>query len=359
MNDLLAQVHDPYLGDSLAALGARLSEDGRTLQLTLPYAGRGAAAELQAAIEQVWEGEPPRLALDVDIAAVAPAVPKPPIEGVKNIILVTSAKGGVGKSTVAANLALALAAEGARVGMLDADLYGPSQAKMFGLEEQRPQVDGERMKPVVGHGVQVASIASHLNREDAPLIWRGAQLHTALQTLLRQTQWDAVDYLIVDTPPGTGDVHLTLTQQIPIAGAVVVSTPQEIALLDARKGLKMFKQLGVPVLGVIENMNMFICPACGHEEHIFGHDGAQLMSLQYLVNFIGSLPLDRRIQAQTDAGTPTVIAEPDSRIAELFRQMARKVSAAAILASREREAVVPQTEEDLRGGQVKEIRWNL
>ncbi len=359
MDDVLTRLHDPYLGDSFAQLGTTLDDEGKSLRLRLPYAGKGAASHLQAAMDAAWPGDAPQLVLDVDIATVPPAVPKPPIEGVKNIILVTSAKGGVGKSTVAANLALALAAEGARVGMLDADLYGPSQAKMFGVEDQRPEVNGEHMRPVMGHGVQVASIANHLNREDALLIWRGAQLHSALQTLLRQTQWDNVDYLIIDTPPRTGDVHLTLTQQIPIAGAVVVSTPQEIALLDAKKGLKMFKQLGVPVLGVIENMNMFICPKCGHEEHIFGHDGAQLMSLQYLVNFLGSLPLDRRIQAETDAGNPTVVADPESRIAELFRDMARKVGAAAILASREREAVVPQSEADLHGGQVKEIKWNL
>ncbi len=359
MNAILQTVHDPYLGDSLADLGATFDEATHTLRLTLPYAGLGAAPQLQAQLAEKWAGEAPKLELDVAVATVPPAVPKPPVEGVKNIILVTSAKGGVGKSTVAANLALALAAEGARVGMLDADLYGPSQAKMFGVEDQRPKVEGERMWPVLGHSVQVASIANHLNRDDAPLIWRGAQLHSALNTLLRQTVWEDVDYLIIDTPPGTGDVHLTLTQQIPIAGAVVVSTPQEIALLDARKGLKMFKQLSVPVLGVIENMNMFICPHCGGESHIFGHDGAQLMSLKYLVNFLGSLPLDARIQQQTDAGQPTVVAEPESRISALFREMARKVAAAAILENRNREAVVPQTEADLRGGQVKEIKWNL
>ena len=353
---MLDKVHDPYLGDSLAELGATL-EDG-TLRVTLPYAGAGVAPQLLEAARVA--GLPvERVEVDVAVAAVPPAVPRDPVEGVKNIILVTSAKGGVGKSTVAANLALALQAEGARVGMLDADLYGPSQAKMFGVEAQRPSVEGVRMGPVEGHGVQVASIANHLNREDAPLIWRGAQLHSALNTLLRQTVWQDVDYLIVDTPPGTGDVHLTLTQQIPIAGAVVVSTPQEIALLDARKGLKMFRQLKVPVLGVVENMNMFICPHCGGESHIFGHDGAQLMSLKYLVNFLGSLPLDARIQQQTDEGCPTVVAEPDGRITELFREMARKVAAAALLENRAHEPVVPQDADDLIAGQVQEIRWNI
>ncbi len=359
MQEALKAICDPYLGYSLDHFSPQWN--GHKLTLTLPYAGLGTTAELQRLITEKT-GKEIELQLKVAVEKVNPHPKAKPIENVKNVILVASAKGGVGKSTVAANLALALQAEGARVGILDADLYGPSQAQMLGVENLRPKLEGHKMYPLVGHGIQITSIANHLNREDAPLIWRGAQLHQALTTLLYDTLWTDLDYLIVDTPPGTGDIQLTLTQSIAVDGAVIVSTPQHIALLDAKKGLKMFKQMQVPLLGVIENMNMFICPHCGKTSHIFGHDGAQLMSLQYVVNFLGSLPLDEKIQAQTDKGNPPVAQDPNSEISQIFRDMARTIAAAAILENARREPTIPQQTSDLikvSSGHKQEIKWNI
>ncbi|BBP43337.1 iron-sulfur cluster carrier protein ApbC [Thiosulfativibrio zosterae] len=359
ITQLFSQLNDAYLGQPLSQF---LQGDDQHLTLTLPYPAQGAEADLRAKIDQAWSNlglKMPQIDFAYDIIANRTASKHHPIAGVKNIIAVSSAKGGVGKSTITANLALALQAEGARVGVLDADLYGPSQAKMFGIDNARPEINGKKMKPILAHDIQIATIANHLNREDTPLIWRGAQLNSALQTLLHDTEWDNLDYLVIDMPPGTGDVQLTISQQIPVAGAIIVSTPQEIALLDAKKGLKMFHQVNIPILGVIENMNMFICPKCGHEEHIFGHDGAQLMSLQYLVTFLGSLPLDKRIQEETDHGAPTVFKDPTAKVSLLFRDMARKAAASLILKAAELEAVVPQTEQDLMSGQIKEIKWNV
>jgi len=280
-----------------------------------------------------------------------------PLPNVKHIIAVSSAKGGVGKSTVAANLAMALSLEGYQVGMLDADLYGPSQPLIFGVADQRPEISEDgKMSPIMAHGIALMSIGFLLQREDSALMWRGAQLNSALQKLLFDTQWPALDVLVVDMPPGTGDVPLSLNQQVQVTGAIVVSTPQELALLDAKKGLKMMHQLHIPVLGVVENMNMFICPNCGHEAHLFGHDGAQLMSLQYLVNFLGSLPLDQRIQQGDDSGLPFVLAHPDDRITAIFRDVAR--NAMAVIEQQALAPVVPQTEAALQP-QVKEIKWNI
>lgn len=280
-----------------------------------------------------------------------------PLPNVKHIIAVSSAKGGVGKSTVAANLAMALSLEGYKVGMLDADLYGPSQPLIFGVADQRPDisVDG-KMSPIMAHGIALMSIGFLLQREDSALMWRGAQLNSSLQKLLFDTQWPELDVLIVDMPPGTGDIPLSLNQQVQVTGAIVVSTPQELALLDAKKGLKMMHQLHIPVLGVVENMNMFICPNCGHEAHLFGHDGAQLMSLQYLVNFLGSLPLDQRIQQGDDSGLPFVLAHPDDRITAIFREVARNMM--DVVAQQDLTPVVPQTAEALQP-QIKEIKWNI
>jgi ATP-binding protein involved in chromosome partitioning len=281
------------------------------------------------------------------------------LPNVKQVIAVSSAKGGVGKSTVAANLAMALQLEGYRVGVLDADLYGPSQPLIFGVSEQRPDVDANgKMSPIMAHGLALMSIGFHLQREDSALIWRGAQLNSALEKLLFDTNWPTLDYLVVDLPPGTGDIQLSLSQQVAVAGALVVSTPQELALLDAKKGLKMLHQLNIPVLGVVENMNMFICPQCGHEEHLFGHDAAQLMSLQYLVNFLGSLPLDKRIQQGDESGVPFVLAHPDDKISGIFREMARKVVAIVDQNTRDASPVVPQTAEQLQP-QIREIKWNI
>jgi len=244
---------------------------------------------------------------------------------VKNVIAVASGKGGVGKSTVAANLALALAAEGARVGMLDADIYGPSQPTMLGISGQPETTDGKSMEPMEGHGIQASSIGFLID-PDQPMVWRGPMVTQALQQLLMQTNWRDVDYLVVDMPPGTGDIQLTLSQQVPVTGAVIVTTPQDIALMDARKGLKMFEKVGVPILGIVENMAIHVCSKCGHAEHIFGEGGAARMGAEYGVEVLGSLPLDIRIREQADSGRPTVVAEPDGEIANAYKAIARKVA---------------------------------
>ncbi len=354
----LGSLHEPYLGKSLDELQA-LSHKNNLLTITLPYPAKGNEETLKTILEEA-ANEPLEISFDYQIKASQRRAPDGTLTNIKNIIAISSAKGGVGKSTVTANLALALQAEGAKVGILDADLYGPSQAKMFGIDSERPQINGDKIGSIKAHGIEIATIANHLNREDTPLIWRGAQLDSALKTLLFNTEWPELDYLLIDMPPGTGDVQLTISQQIPVSGAVVVSTPQEIALLDAKKGLKMFHQVEVPVLGVIENMNMFICPKCGHEEHIFGHDGAQLMSLQYMVNFLGSLPLDRRIQEETDAGKPTVFSEPDAKISAIFREIARKTASSLFIQDNEA-PVVPQTESQLKADSSgkQTIQWNI
>ena len=247
------------------------------------------------------------------------------LPNVKNIIAVASGKGGVGKSTTAVNLALALAAEGASVGLLDADIYGPSQPMMMGIEGRPESVDGKNMEPMENYGLQVMSIG-FLVAQDEAMIWRGPMATQALEQLLRQTNWKDLDYLIVDMPPGTGDIQLTLSQRVPMTGAVIVTTPQDIALLDAKKGIKMFEKVGVPILGIVENMAVHVCTNCGHVEHIFGADGGKRMAGQYGVPYLGALPLTMRIREQTDSGTPTVAAEPDGDIAALYKAVARQVA---------------------------------
>jgi len=247
------------------------------------------------------------------------------IPGVKNIIAVASGKGGVGKSTTAVNLALALAAEGANVGMLDADIYGPSQPTMLGITGRPESPDGQNLEPMLGHGLQAMSIGFLIDVE-TPMVWRGPMVTQALEQLLNQTKWKDLDYLVVDLPPGTGDIQLTLAQRVPVTGAVIVTTPQDIALIDARKGLKMFEKVGVPILGVVENMSLHICSNCGHEERIFGEGGGERMCKDYGTEFLGALPLDIRIREETDAGKPTVVAEPESRVAEIYRAIARRVA---------------------------------
>jgi ATP-binding protein involved in chromosome partitioning len=247
------------------------------------------------------------------------------LPGVKNIVAVASGKGGVGKSTMAANLALALAAEGASVGVLDADIYGPSQPTMLGVEGRPESADGKTMEPMENHGLQVMSIGFMIE-PDNPMIWRGPMATQALEQLLRQTNWRELDYLIVDMPPGTGDIQLTLSQRVPLTGAVIVTTPQDIALLDARKGLKMFEKVNVPILGIVENMAVYHCPNCGHTEHIFGADGGRKMAEQYGVDYLGALPLNLSIREQADSGRPTVVAEPDGEIAAVYKTVARQVA---------------------------------
>jgi len=244
---------------------------------------------------------------------------------VKNIIAVASGKGGVGKSTTAVNLALALAAEGAAVGILDADIYGPSQPMMLGVSGRPETKDGKTMEPLENYGVQVSSIGFLID-PDEPMVWRGPMVTQALQQLLEQTNWRDLDYLIVDMPPGTGDIQLTLSQKVPVTGAVIVTTPQDIALLDARKGLKMFEKVGIPILGVVENMSLHICGNCGHQEHIFGQGGGAKMCGDFGVDYLGALPLQLAIREQTDSGKPTVVAEPDGATAGIYKEIARKVA---------------------------------
>ena len=247
------------------------------------------------------------------------------IPEVKNIIAVASGKGGVGKSTTAVNLALALAAEGANVGILDADIYGPSQPTMLGITGRPESRDGKSLEPMIGHGVQAISIG-FLIEVDTPMVWRGPMVTQALEQLLKDTHWQGIDYLVVDLPPGTGDIQLTLAQKVPVTGAVIVTTPQDIALIDARKGLKMFEKVGIPIIGIVENMSIHICSKCGHEEHIFGAGGAEKMCKDFNTEFLGALPLDMGIREQTDSGKPTVVADPDGRIAEIYRTIARRVA---------------------------------
>ncbi len=247
------------------------------------------------------------------------------IPNVKNIVAVASAKGGVGKSTTAANLALALSAEGARVGILDADIYGPSQPMMMGISARPESADGKTMEALENYGVQVMSIGFLIDA-DNPMIWRGPMVTQALEQLLRQTNWNDLDYLLVDMPPGTGDIQLTLCQKVPLTGAIIVTTPQDIALLDARKGLKMFEKVGVPVLGVVENMSVHVCSNCGHVEHIFGADGGRKMAAEYKVDYLGALPLTMSIREQADSGRPTVVADPEGEIAAIYKSVARTVA---------------------------------
>ena len=263
------------------------------------------------------------------------------IPGIKNIIAVASGKGGVGKSTTAVNLALALAAEGASVGMLDADIYGPSQPMMLGITGRPASKDGKTMEPMEGHGIQAISVGFLIDAE-TPMVWRGPMVTQALEQLLNETNWHDIDYLIVDLPPGTGDIQLTLAQKVPVTGAVIVTTPQDIALLDARKGLKMFEKVGVPIIGIVENMAMHVCTNCGHMEHIFGEGGGVKMAGDYKVDLLGSLPLDIRIRETTDSGKPTVVSDPDGPIAAIYKDIARKCAAKIAKQSQDRSSIFPK-----------------
>ena len=326
---------EPYLGTPLneakAVKSVRFEGDRAILDVELGFPMGGYKQELQAALQALVDSRPElgacEVRVDWQVRAHAVQGNLSPLPGISNVLAVASGKGGVGKSTTAVNLALALALDGARVGILDADIYGPSQPRMMGLQGERPATrDGRRIEPLQAHGVKVISIG-FLIEEEQPMVWRGPMVTQALTQLLSETNWGELDYLVVDMPPGTGDIQLTLSQRVPVSGAVLVTTPQDIALLDARKGLRMFQKVSVPVLGVVENMSTHVCSKCGHEEPIFGSGGGARMAEQYGVTLLGQLPLDIRIREETDSGRPTVVAEPDSRIARAYLDTARRSAA--------------------------------
>jgi ATP-binding protein involved in chromosome partitioning len=333
IHDALKEVLDPNTGKDFAtsksARNVKVEGGNVSLDVELGYPAKTQLEPIRKLIAAKLRAVPGVEAVSVNVTSriVPHAVQRGVklVPGVKNIIAVASGKGGVGKSTTAVNLALGLAAEGATVGVLDADIYGPSQPMMLGITGRPESSDGKSLEPMMGHGIQAISIGFLIDM-DTPMVWRGPMVTQALEQLLKDTRWRDVDYLIVDMPPGTGDIQLTLAQKVPVTGAVIITTPQDIALLDARKGLKMFEKVGIPILGIVENMSTHVCSNCGHEEHIFGSGGAERMSKDYGVELLGSLPLDIAIREQADSGKPTVVADPDSPIAESYRRIARRVA---------------------------------
>jgi ATP-binding protein involved in chromosome partitioning len=340
---------EPHLQRDLVTAGAvkgiEITGDQVKVRVVLGFPAKGIQESLAAEIKARVSAVPGVARVDVDLSwsIVAHSVQKAlkPIDHVKNIIAIASGKGGVGKSTTAVNLALALVAEGARVGILDADIYGPSQPRMLGITGNPESKDGNSLEPMEGHGLQAMSIG-FLIEEETPMIWRGPMVTQALEQLLNETNWADLDYLVIDLPPGTGDTQLTLAQKVPVSGAVIVTTPQDIALLDARKGLKMFQKVEVPVLGIVENMSIHICSKCGHEEFIFGYGGGQHMADQFGIDLLGSLPLDIHIREETDNGKPTVVAQPDSRITAIYREIARRTAAKLSLQAKDYAAKFPR-----------------
>ena len=342
----LAGVTDPHTGAALVPANLSIQGGDIAFDVVLGYPAQSlvaplrqqliAAARTVAGVQNVSAN----VSWQVRSHAVQPGVQLLP--GVKNIIAVASGKGGVGKSTTSANLALALAAEGARVGVLDADIYGPSQPLMFGVTGQKPEShDGKTMEPLENYGVQLMSIGFLLDNPDQAMIWRGPMAVQALEQMLRQTHWKDLDYLVIDLPPGTGDIQLTMSQRIPVTGAVIVTTPQDIALSDARKGIQMFEKVSVPILGLVENMAMHVCSNCGHVEHIFGQDGGRQLAQAKGLHFLGSLPLSLQIREEADSGKPTVAAAPDSEVAAIYKRLARDVAVQVAQASTEQAAKAP------------------
>ncbi len=348
VEDLLKTIIDPTVETDLVSAKSvkkiLIEDSNLTVTLELGYPAKSYIPTLQAIVTeklQTLEGLA-NISVNINSNIIAHSVQQTlkPIQNIKNIIAVASGKGGVGKSTTSANLALALAAEGATVGILDADIYGPSIPTMLGLSGYPASDDGKTMNPKVSFGVQTNSIG-YLIEEDQPMIWRGPMVTNALQQLLNDTKWDNLDYLIIDLPPGTGDIQLTLSQQIPVSGAVIVTTPQDIALIDAQRGLGMFEKVNVPVLGVVENMSMHICSNCGHEEAIFGSGGGAAMAEKNNIELLGSLPLDIHIREFADSGRPTVVADPDSRASEIYKAIARKMAGKLALKSKDYSSKFP------------------
>ncbi len=338
----LKKVIDPHTGVDLVTAKCieDIAGDGTKLKINvvLGYPAKSFEGEMISLVQEVI----PNADVSVGFKSLAHEVQEgvKPLKGVKNIIAVASGKGGVGKSTMSVNLALALSAEGARVGILDADIYGPSQPRMLGISGKPQSKDGKSLEPMSGYNVQAMSIG-FLVDEESPMIWRGPMVTQALEQLLKDTQWDNLDYLIVDMPPGTGDVQLTLAQKVPVSGSVIVTTPQDIALLDARKAYKMFDKVEIPVLGVVENMSTHICSKCGHEEHIFGAGGGQDMADDYGTELLGNVPLDRSIREGADGGRPSVVADPDGVISNIYKSIARKATARLALRKKDYSSKFP------------------
>jgi ATP-binding protein involved in chromosome partitioning len=329
----LQTVVDPHTAKDFVSTkqlkNLRIDGEDVSFDIELGYPAQSQLAALRKALIAAARSVPGvanvSINLSVNIAAHSVQRGVQLLPGVKNIVAIASGKGGVGKSTTAVNLALALAAEGAQVGLLDADIYGPSQPMMMGITGRPESPDGKNLAPMRNHGLQVMSIGFMVDA-DSPMVWRGPMATQALEQLLRQTLWQDIDYLIVDMPPGTGDIQLTLSQRVPLTGAVIVTTPQDIALLDAKKGLKMFEKVGVPILGIVENMAVHVCANCGHVEHIFGADGGKRMAEQYGVEVLGSLPLALAIREQTDSGKPTVVADPEGDVSGIYKAIARRLA---------------------------------
>jgi ATP-binding protein involved in chromosome partitioning len=318
------------LGESNAKIAVSIDGDKVSAKVTLGYPVKGyvdqISSDLESLIKSKAETDAVTVAVDWKVTKHKVQQGVKAISNVKNIIAVASGKGGVGKSTTSVNLALALAAEGANVGILDADIYGPSQPRMLGTTQRPESADGKSIEPIESFGLQTMSMGFLIDEEE-PMIWRGPMVTQALEQMLNDTNWKALDYLVIDLPPGTGDIQLTLSQKVPVSGSVIVTTPQDISLLDARKALKMFEKVNVPVMGIIENMSTHICSECGHEEHVFGSGGGEKMAKQYGVDLLGDLPLDIRIREDADTGHPTVVADPDGAISMAYRGIARRVAA--------------------------------
>jgi ATP-binding protein involved in chromosome partitioning len=329
----LASVKDPNTGKDFvgakAVKNVQIEGGDVSFDLELGYPAKSQAPEMRRALVAAAKTAPgvDNVSVNIVTRVTAHSVQRGVqlMPNVKNIIAVASGKGGVGKSTTAANLALALAAEGAKVGVLDADIYGPSQPMMLGIDRRPESDDGKTMEPLENHGVQVMSIGFLINQDEA-MIWRGPMATQALEQLLRQTNWQDLDYLIVDMPPGTGDIQLTLSQRVPMTGAVIVTTPQDIALIDAKKAVTMFEKVGVPILGVVENMAVHVCSNCGHAEHIFGEGGGKRYAQEKGIEYLGALPLAMHIREQADSGKPTVVSDPDSEAAKIYKSVARQVA---------------------------------